>query len=184
MLSIAPAPEPTTEAERLGDDLLALYRTGLSSPFLWDVHGTLCVPAREPSAERRAYAGAARIALGVLRLLRLRSRNGTHFRIAGAILREMSEAPPCRACLGLGRFDLEDADGLGCPHCAGSGLRRASMTWRVNATECHYTDFRDRLQGVYQVTLAYLAGCRRDSVRRTEGGKGLSNSLTQPDAAA
>jgi hypothetical protein len=165
--------EPKTEAERLGNDLIALYRAGLSSPYLWDVYGTLSVPATKSTPERRAYAGAARVALGILRLLHLRSRNGTHFRLAGAILREMVEAPPCRTCLGLGRFDLEDADGLGCPHCGGSGLRRASMTWRVNATECHYTDFRDRLQGVYQVTLTYLAACRRDAIGRSEIGRSL-----------
>ncbi len=151
--------------ETLGADLAALQRTGLSSPYLFDVYGMAELIGRD-TPERRAYVGAAHVALDVLRLMHFKPRNGTHFRLAGAILLEMASAPVCDRCAGAGRLRIEAARlELVCPGCFGSGLERASTTWRVTATDCHYTDFRDRLQGVYQVTLTLLTGLRREASR-------------------
>jgi hypothetical protein len=146
--------------ETLGADLVTLQRAGLSTEYLFDVYGIDESIARD-TPERRAYVAAARVSLGVLRQMHFKPRNGTHFRLAGAILFELATAPACDRCAGAGCLRLDAARiQLVCPGCFGSGLRRASTTWRVNATDCHYTDFRDRLQGVYQVTLTLLAGLR------------------------
>jgi hypothetical protein len=151
--------------ETLGADLVALQRAGLSTEYLFDVYGIGESLARD-TPERRAYADAARVALGVLRQMHFKPRNGTHFRLAGAILFELATAPACDRCAGAGHLRLDAARiQLVCPGCFGSGLRRASTTWRVNATDCHYTDFRDRLQGVYQVTLTLLADLRSKAGR-------------------
>ncbi len=145
-----------------GLDLAELHRSGLSTPYLWDAYGPLRDDAAN-TAERRAYVYAAAVALSMLRAIGCKSRNGTHFRIASAILLEMSSAPACTVCRGTGRIDLVANVGPICPMCAGSGLRRNSMSWRASECECHRNDFRDRLHNAYQATLAYLANLRRQA---------------------
>jgi hypothetical protein len=169
----------TTESATLGPDLVALQQTGLSTEYLFDVYGIDESIARD-TPEWRAYVAAARVALAVLRQMHFKPRNGTHFRLAGAILFELATAPTCDRCAGAGRLRLDTARiQLVCPGCFGSGLRRASTTWRVNATDCHYTDFRDRLQGVYQVTLTLLAGLRRDAGKMPVGTVDCSRTLSR-----
>jgi hypothetical protein len=175
----------TGSPETLGADLVALQRTGLSSEYLFDVYGMgESLSRRTP--EHRAYADAACLADSVLRVMALRSRNGTQFRLAGAILREMVTAPVCDRCAGAGHVRLDAAQvELVCPGCLGSGLRRESTTWRVQATDCHYTDFRDRLQGVYQATLTLLAGLRtRASGPRAETSRARDGNGCVGHAAA
>jgi hypothetical protein len=173
-------------ARTLGADLVTLQRTGLSTDYLFDVYGVGESIARD-TAERRAYVGAADLAGSVLRMMGLRSRSGTNFRLASAILVEMTTAPICDYCAGAGRLQLVAAHvELVCPGCLGSGLRRESTTWRVQATDCHYTDFRDRLQSVYQVTLTLLAGLRRtasDSRAETRRARMPNAALVGCDAA-
>ena len=147
----------------LAEDLATVARTGLSSPHLFDVYGRLdrgATPAWK-TAEIRIYEGAAQIALSAMHSLGCRSRSGTHYRMAGAILLELQTAVECRKCEGCGVVVIDGLwDGV-CPACLGSGLRPASISWRSDACECRRTEFRDNLHPAYSVAMARLAGIRR-----------------------
>lgn len=151
----------------IAEDLEEINRKGLSSPHLFDVYGRLdlgSAPAWR-TAEIRAYEGCARIALKAMQSMHCRSRSGTHYRMAGAILLELQSAQGCLKCSGFGVLIINELwDGV-CPACLGSGLRPASISWRADACECRRTEFRDNLHPAYSVAISTIVGIRRSALQ-------------------
>lgn len=147
----------------IAEDLNEILRRGLTSPHLFDVYGRLDLgqtPAWR-SSEIRAYEGCARIALMAMQSMGCRSRSGTHYRMAGAILLELQSAQECAKCHGSGVLVIDELwDGV-CPACLGAGLRPASISWRADACECRRTEFRDNLHPAYSVAISTVVGIRR-----------------------
>lgn len=138
---------------------------GLSNPFLFDVYGTQ--PPRAAGGEAAAYREIAICVLGcIMTHERWRSRSGTHFRIAGAILRELCTANVCPECRGSLRR-------VPCKTCHRTGLAPASVRWRASAADCNYKDFKLRLNPIYERTLIFVARSMR-----------ARNSLMPESAAA
>lgn len=147
----------------LAADIADIQRAGLTSPHLFDVYGRLDhgPQQRKQTAELRAYAGAAEIALQAMKAMHCISRSGTHFRMAGALLQELQTARECRKCEGVGIVTVDGLwDGV-CPACTGSGLLPASVYWRATACDCRYNEFRDNLAPAYVIALARLARIKR-----------------------
>lgn len=151
------------DAWNIGTDLLVVRATGLSTPYLFDEYGAHQVVDKP---EARAYHHIALFVLGCLLVKGFKIRSETHFRIAGAVVLEISRARQCPYCKGTG---LHPRKRTVCEPCGGNGIRHAPIHWRANASDCHVKDFALRLQPIYTHALRFAVKAMR--ARR-------SNSLT------
>lgn len=137
----------------IGSIVAQVRAVGLSNPFLFDVYGT--DPPRVSGGEAAAYREIALCVLGcIMTQERWRSRSGTHFRISGAILRELCTANVCPECRGSSRH-------VPCKMCHRTGFAPASVRWRALAADCNYKDFKLRLNPIYERTLRFVAKSMR-----------------------
>jgi hypothetical protein len=120
------------------DDLEAILAgRGFSSPWLWDVYGD-CGAAGyqdapygdDPNRERRLYRWVARLARIGIEGVGSVSRSGTHYRMASAILAEIS------------------------------ARKTWNMSTRSDQCGCYRNDFRDRLHAVYRIVLGTIRAAR------------------------
>lgn len=155
----------------IGADLVKLREAGLSTPFLFDTYGIVTpdIPSRW-TTEKRAYYLVAIDFFVSLRDKHLRSRSGTHFRVAGAILNELCTAEYCQHC---GSTGIAHNRGE-CTHCHGTGFKLLSVWRRAEACDCHRTYFRKHLSRLYLHKLCALATSMRENV----------NSLSAPGACS
>lgn len=131
-------------------ELRRLYKGTPIQPFtLFDRYGN--EPPKGTTAELLAYRNIGQLALELMRENGFRSRSGTHFRVADALIAEMVAAPICRVCDGLGSIHT-----IACPACAGAGIKRASTTWRYQRTACDYAHFKEYLEPIYQVAFVLI----------------------------
>lgn len=135
----------------LGRDLVELLwvRRWVPTMPLWQLYGILDpVPGfdlesgeyRDTDLPRRVYAQVASIALAWLLGSGIRDRNGTHFRWASGLIDEL------RTHAG----------------------RRASTTWRANATESRYPEFRDYCEPTYALALEQIQEAEDAAIREIE----------------
>lgn len=141
--------------------LLEVLYGGWLESNLWEQYGNIVNPEDyfyDRNTERRLYVHTAKRVLASMRLAGSASRAGTHYRIASAVIHELTGATthPCGNCKGAGKCKRPGRVGEDCKHCEGSGKIGPSMTVRADACGCRRPEFRLYLLGPYLTTLSYL----------------------------
>lgn len=177
MDAVSPAPKFRAESRRLmrlppgvGRDLIeVLYGGWLDDEYesLWekyhDLRDHLYGPgwhAHDANAERRLYAETARRSECAMRMVFAMNHGGTPFRLASAVISELSGAmvKQCSHCKGCGQKRAKSGGGK-CLMCRGTGVLGPSTSSRAMAAGCRYSEFNRNLSGAYMVV---LTGLRRE----------------------
>jgi hypothetical protein len=149
----------------LGRDLIELLHGGWMDDCesLWEKYGRLTarVVGFDHNTERRVYAEVADMVIAAMGIARAISHAGTEYRVASAIVGELSGVGTrlCRHCGGSGR---RKRSGARCRQCSGAGIVRPSNTMRSTECGCRQPEFVAGLLGVY---LTVLAGLQRELAR-------------------
>lgn len=110
----------------------------------------------DPNRQRAVYVGAALLVWGAMFVAGTNARNGTHYRIAAAMLDELLLTNlRCGQCGG---------SGLACSRCCGTGAEPASDAWRSDRTGINPQGWAHRIAPVYQAAFGQLIGLERAAV--------------------
>lgn len=147
-----------------GRDLIEVLYGGWLDDPLWDTYGNLDTANQlgnyllDDNTERRLYFVVARDVHRVMTIAGAKSRAGTHYRIASAVVGELhgDQTRKCRRCDGDGKRQSPKRAVQVCRACRGSGVVRPSLSTRAEACHCRLPEFRDHLYGVYLTMLSRL----------------------------
>lgn len=167
-----------------GRDLIEVLYGGWLDEPLWDTHGNLDAADHpgnyllDDNTELRVYFLIARDALRVMRIAGAKSRAGTHYRIASAVVGELhgDQTRKCQVCTGTGLRKRPGRGNQSCRSCGGSGVIRPSLSTRADACQCRLPEFRDNLYGVY---LTMLSRLRRELMTATDRYRNAAVKLSE-----